>query len=117
MVTGSAKLDAYRKVGDSLAGRFFEFRLHPLDLKEINDILGPKDLEKKLDKLLKIGGFPEPYLEGDETYYNRWKRRHLDVILKQDLVDLENVRHITSIETLIELLKKCRDAHIISIIG
>ena len=35
VVTGSAKLDTYKKVGDSLAGRFFQFRMHPLDLKEI----------------------------------------------------------------------------------
>ena len=40
IVTGSAKLDAYKKVGDSLAGRFFEFRLHPLDLKEIKRVAG-----------------------------------------------------------------------------
>jgi len=106
IVTGSAKLDAYKKVGDSLAGRFFEFRLHPLDLKEIKTTSGTKDLEGKLDSLLKLGGFPEPYLEGDETYYNRWKRSHLDIILKQDMIDLENLRHINSIETMIELLKK-----------
>ncbi|MBN1363338.1 MAG: ATP-binding protein [Syntrophaceae bacterium] len=106
IVTGSAKLDVYKKVGDSLAGRFFEYRLHPLDLKEIKLILGANDLNGKLDKLLKLGGFPEPYLEGDEIYYNRWKRSHLDIILKQDLIDLENLRQITSIETLIELLKK-----------
>ena len=106
IVTGSAKLDAYKKVGDSLAGRFFEYRLHPLDLKEIKMILGANDLNGKFDKLLKLGGFPEPYLEGDEIYYNRWKRSHLDIILKQDLIDLENLRQITSIETLIELLKK-----------
>lgn len=106
IVTGSAKLDAYKKVGDSLAGRFFEFRLHPLDLKEIKSVLGPDKLEGKLDRLLKIGGFPEPYLENDESYYNRWKRSHLDIILKQDLIDLENVQQITAIETLIQLLKK-----------
>jgi hypothetical protein len=106
IVTGSAKLDAYKKVGDSLVGRFFEFRLHPLDLKEIKLTLGANDLNGKFDKLLKLGGFPEPYLEGDEIYYNRWKRSHLDIILKQDLIDLENLRQITSIETLIELLKK-----------
>jgi len=106
IVTGSAKLDIYRKVGDSLAGRFFEFRLHPFDLKEIKNAQGKEGLEEILDRLMKIGGFPEPYLEGDQTYYNRWKRSHLDVILKQDLVDLENMRQITSIETLIQLLRK-----------
>lgn len=67
---------------------------------------GADKLEESLDRLLKIGGFPEPFLDGDETYYNRWKRSHLDIILKQDLLDLENVQQITSIETLIQLLKR-----------
>lgn len=106
LVTGSAKLDTYRKVGDSLAGRFFQFRLHPLDLKEIKRFLNPDDLQAALDKLLDIGGFPEPYLEGNKRFYNRWKQTHLDIILKQDLIELENVRQITSIETLIQLLRK-----------
>jgi uncharacterized protein len=106
IVTGSAKLDVYKKVGDSLAGRFFEFRLHPFDLKEIKRELGSDKLEEKLDRLLTLGGFPEPYLENDESYYNRWKRSHLDIILKQDLIDLENVHQIISIETLIQLLKR-----------
>ncbi len=107
IVTGSAKLDTYRKVGDSLAGRFFQFRLHPLDLKEIRTSLNPDNLEESLDKLLTIGGFPEPFLDGSTRFYNRWKKSHLDIILKQDLIDLENVQQITSIETLIQLLKKC----------
>ena len=106
IVTGSAKLDTYKKVGDSLAGRFFQFRLHPLDLKEIQQTLHPENLENELNKLLNLGGFPEPFIEGKETYYNRWKKSHLDIILKQDLIDLENVQQIVSIETLIQLLKK-----------
>ncbi len=106
IVTGSAKLDAYRKAGDSLAGRFFQFRLHPLDLKEIRNTLKPDDLDAELDKLLLVGGFPEPFLNGDTIYYNRWKRSHLDVILKQDMIDLEKIQQITSIETLIQLLKR-----------
>jgi len=106
IVTGSAKLDTYRKVGDSLAGRFFQFRLHPLDLKEIKNNLNPGNLTEALDRLMETGGFPEPYLEGTTRFYNRWKRSHLDIILRQDLIDLENVQQITSIETLIQLLRK-----------
>jgi uncharacterized protein len=105
LVTGSARLDTYKKVGDSLAGRFFQFRLHPLDLKEINVLLQPDDLENELDKLLLFGGFPEPFLNGTSRFYNRWKKSHLDIILKQDLIELENVQQITQIETLIQLLK------------
>lgn len=105
LVTGSAMMDTHKKVGDSLAGRFFQYRLHPLDLKEIKEILKPKNLEKALDTLLSIGGFPEPFLEGSISFYNKWKKSHLDIILKQDLVDLDNIHQISSIETLIQLLK------------
>ena len=106
IVTGSAKLDSYRKVGNSLAGRFFQFRLHPLDLKEIKKINNPENLQTVLEQLLDTGGFPEPYIEGNRRFYNRWKRSHLGIILKQDMIDLENIREITSIETLIQLLRK-----------
>jgi len=104
MVTGSARLDAFRKVGDSLAGRHFEFRLHPIDLKEA---LAYSDLEAAdiFTRLMTVGGFPEPFLNGTTRYYNRWKRSHIDLILKEDLLTLSAVRDIQSIETLIELLR------------
>jgi predicted AAA+ superfamily ATPase len=104
MVTGSARLDAFRKVGDSLAGRHFQFRLHPIDLKEA---LAYSDLEAPdiFTRLMAVGGFPEPFLNGTTRYYNRWKRSHIDLILKEDLLILSAVRDIQSIETLIELLR------------
>ncbi|MCI5146014.1 MAG: ATP-binding protein [Candidatus Electrothrix sp. AR3] len=106
VVTGSAKLDTYKKVGDSLAGRFFQFRLHPLDLKELCSLRPEISPEFALDQLLEIGGFPEPYLEGEKRFYKRWKRSHLDIIIRQDLIELENIQQITTIETLIQLLRK-----------
>jgi predicted AAA+ superfamily ATPase len=106
VVTGSAKLDTYKKVGDSLAGRFFQFRLHPLDLKEIIRFDPKISIETAFERLLTIGGFPEPFLVGSTKFYKRWKRSHLDIIIRQDLIDLENVQQITVIETLIQLLRK-----------
>lgn len=105
LVTGSAKLDFFRKVGDSLAGRYFQYRLHPLDLKEAKQFLND-DAETLFEKLWHCSGFPEPFLKGEETYYRRWRRTHLDIILRQDLIDLHSVRQIQAIETLVELLKK-----------
>lgn len=105
VVTGSAKLDTYKKVGDSLAGRYFHYRLHPLDVRElvkINFNLRPDEI---IDRLMLVGGFPEPFLEGSLSFYNLWKKSHLDVILRQDLIDLEVVKNIKQIELLIELLK------------
>lgn len=102
LVTGSAKLDTYRKVGDSLAGRFFQFRLHPLTLRELRHELSAQEA---CERLLTTGGFPEPFLAQDETFYKRWRRSHLDIILRQDMLDLEPVRDIQAIETLVELLR------------
>ena len=104
LVTGSAKLDAFRKTGDSLAGRHFQFRLHPVDFKEA---LAVTDLSRDeiFTRLMTMGGFPEPFLKGTRSYYNRWKRSHIDLILKEELLTLTSLRDIQAIETLIELLR------------
>ena len=104
VVTGSAKLDTYKKGGDSLAGRFFQFRLHPLDLKEVHDVRLMK-VKEALKRILQFGGFPEPFLKSKKAFYGRWKRSHLDIVLRQDILDLENVRAISSIQTLVQLLR------------
>lgn len=104
LVTGSANLAAFRKTGDSLAGRHFQFRLHPLDLKEAL-MFSSLDKNDIFDRLMRVGGFPEPFLNGAQAYYNRWKRAHIDLILKEELLSLTAVRDIQSIETLIELLR------------
>lgn len=101
IVTGSARLDIAKKMGDSLAGRFFSFRLNPLDLKELKSQGSP---EENYKKLLKWGGFPEPFFESSERFYNLWQKTHSDLIIRQDLIMQENIRDIDGIEMLIELL-------------
>jgi predicted AAA+ superfamily ATPase len=104
LVTGSARLDIYRKGGDSLAGRFFSYRLHPFTVKEICEST-QEDASSALQKILRLGGFPEPYLKNSEKFAKRWRRTHIDTILREDLLDLENVRDIKALEILIDLLK------------
>ncbi len=103
-VTGSARLETYKKGGDSLAGRFFSYRLHPFTVREICTTLN-EEPKTVLDKLLTLGGFPEPYLKGSETFAKRWRRTHVDTIIREDLLDMEKVRDIKSIEILIDLLR------------
>jgi hypothetical protein len=103
LVTGSAKMDTYRKVGDSLAGRFFSFRVHPLDIKEAHPQFSA---QVSFERLMRVGGFPEPFLsDEDTTFYGRWVKSHLDIILRQDLVDMATIQDIHTIERLIELLR------------
>ncbi len=104
LVTGSARLETYRKGGDSLAGRYFSYRLHPLSVKEICSFLNESP-KNALDNLTKFGGFPEPYLKNDESFAKRWRRTHVDTIIREDLLDLEKIRDIKSIEILIDLLR------------
>jgi uncharacterized protein len=103
LVTGSARMDVYRKGGDSLAGRHFLYRLHPVSVAEaVRGGVG-MDHRTAYERLLKVGGFPEPFL-GDENDAERWRRGHLDRILREDLLDLEKVRDLKSIEILVDLL-------------
>jgi predicted AAA+ superfamily ATPase len=96
-------MDLARRAGDSLAGRFFHHRLHPFDLKEVRQ--SGRELEQ-FATLLTCGGFPEPFLSGSEQEARRWRRGHLDIVLRQDLLDLEEVRDITAIETLVQMMRE-----------
>lgn len=96
LVTGSARLDYYRKGGDSLQGRYFYYRLHPLSLMELN----PNPTKTDLESLLKFGGFPDPFLKGRETFWRRWQRERLQRVIYDDIRDLEHVREISLMELL-----------------
>ncbi len=100
LVTGSARLDYYRKGGDSLAGRYRYFRLHPFSLRELSRSPSRSDL----DALLKFGGFPEPLFERNEAEHRIWQRDRISRVVREDLRDLERVREITLVEHLVDLL-------------
>ncbi len=101
LVTGSARLSHLKKVGDSLAGRFYEYRLFPFDLHEMKSL---DTCENNYKKLLERGGFPEPLFHLNLDQSRRWRRTHTDTILRQDLLSLEVIRDLDSIEVLMELL-------------
>ncbi len=102
LVTGSSRLDTYRKGGDSLAGRFYHYRLHPFSVAEVK---GSYSAGAALEKIMRLGGFPEPFLKGSEEHAKRWRRSHVDRILREDLFDIASIRHIRGMETLVELLR------------
>lgn len=98
LVTGSARLETYRRGGDSLQGRYHSYRLHPVSLPEAG---GGRDA---FDALMRFGGFPEPLLRGSERHWRRWQRERLDRVVRDDVRDLERVREISLIDLLIEAL-------------
>jgi predicted AAA+ superfamily ATPase len=100
IVTGSARLDYYRKGGDSLVGRYRYLRLHPFSLRELD----PHARRASLDALLRFGGFPEPLFTRDATELRLWQRDRLTRVIQDDLRDLERVREISLVEQLVDLL-------------
>ncbi len=95
LVTGSARLDLYRFGGDSLQGRYHYLRLHPLTAGELK-IKNQSDLED----LMKLGGFPEPYLGQSEKEARRWSREHRVRIVRDDVAALESTQHLPTLERL-----------------
>lgn len=96
LVTGSARLDYYRKSGDSLLGRYYYYRLHPFSFPELHYI--------NLKRLLEFGGFPEPYLQQDKVELHRWHKQRSERILYSDVRDLERVKEISLMQLLVEAL-------------
>ena len=63
LVTGSARLDAFRQAGESLAGRYFSWHLLPITLREF---VAATDVtpDESLTRLLQRGGFPDLHVFG-----------------------------------------------------
>lgn len=119
IVTGSARLNIYKKGGDSLMGRYLNFRLHPLSYGELvpSPPLSPENWKKSLfkkkpqegsqkilDDLLKYSGFPEPYLARSEKILRIWRKGRTDKIIREDLRDLSRLPELSQVEMLASLL-------------
>lgn len=101
IVTGSARLETFRQHGDSLAGRYFLHRLMPFSPEEI--AFNGRDID--IDDLRKRSGFPEPFLSGDPVYTDRWRLQYRDSLIRQDILDFENIHDFRAMQNLIELLR------------
>jgi uncharacterized protein len=121
LVTGSARLSIYRKGSDSLMGRYYHFRLHPLTLAEVGryPLLPPAQIHAEiledsgrnckrdqavLEDLFRFGGFPEPFLAGEEKRLTLWRRGRIEKVVREDLRDLSRIPELSQIEALVSLL-------------
>ena len=121
LITGSARLNVYRKGSDSLMGRYYHFRLHPFSVAELlnerfatkpDDLLDhllaqPKTSAqaiKIVKQLLTFGSFPEPLLAGDKNILRLWQRNRTEKIIREDLRDLSRLPELSQIEMLVSLL-------------
>ena len=101
LVTGSARLDIYDRVGDSLAGRYFRHRLLPLSLSELRQCAQ----DSNIDRLLERGGFPEPYFASSITEANRWRLQYVNSLLSTDIFEIEAIHDLRAMRLVFDLLR------------
>lgn len=116
VVTGSSRLDVFRRGGDSLMGRYFPFRMHPFSIAEIvtpdlpdeRRILRPPASipTAEFDGLWQYGGFPEPFIQRSDSFTRRWRKTRRQQLVREDIRDMTRVQEIDQIDTLLELLEE-----------
>jgi len=104
LVTGSARMDTFRQSGESLAGRFFGLRLHPLSVREWCEQTGATP-EAALTHLLERGGFPEPCLAPDNEQAERWRRQYFDGLVRNDVLEFSRIQEVNAIRLFAQMLR------------
>lgn len=110
IVTGSARLDIFRKGADSLLGRYVPYRLHPFTVAETKSPCSPDEIFSKANTsyrfqdILNLSGFPEPLLKGKQEWAKRWSKLRLDRLVFEDFRDLRAANDLNAVRLLTELL-------------
>lgn len=114
-VTGSARLDVYKKVGDSLMGRYYPYRMHPFSVGElIRTTLPTEDVVHELaqlpendwNRLYEYGGFPEPFCKADKLQLRRWQRLRFEQLMRGDVPKDTEIRGLDQLEAMARILSQ-----------
>jgi len=115
LVTGSSRLDIYRRGGDSLQGRYHYYRLHPFSLAELLNkknrielfqeiLLDDKYYKPEFEALFEFGGFPEPLLKENSRVLRRWHNEKIERMFREDIMDIEQIRDLGNMKLLSDIL-------------
>jgi hypothetical protein len=119
LITGSGRLDLFKKGGDSLLGRYFSVPLYPFSMGELGGGLprlhefkqamesppaGSPEAREQYLRLFRFGGFPEPFVRGDSSFYRRWFSERKTLLLREDIRDASAIREISLLEHLAHLI-------------
>lgn len=105
LVTGSARMETLRQSGESLAGRYFQARLHPFSVREWVGLTDAKP-DDALDRIIERGGLPEPFLAGDLAQSERWRQQYFTDLVREDILEFSRIQEIRAMRLLVELLRE-----------
>ena len=113
IATGSARMDVYKKGGDSMMGRYFPYRMHPFSVAELIDTSLPGDglirkprmlADEEWNALVRFGGFPDPFVNRDPRFSRRWNSLRFEQLTKIDMRDLTRIGELDQLAALAEIL-------------
>ncbi|MCX7063145.1 MAG: ATP-binding protein [Proteobacteria bacterium] len=105
LVTGSARMETWRQSGDSLAGRYLAYRLHPISVREWCEQQGGS-AAAALDRLMARGGFPEPCLAENPDDADRWRLQYFTDLIREDVVEFSRLHELRAMRLFVELLRE-----------
>lgn len=114
IATGSARMDVYKRGGDSMMGRYFPYRVHPFSVAEIitpslpnekNILRSPAEVDTAdWNALYEFGGFPEPFTMRNRRFLRKWQDLRMEQLLRQDIRDITRSVELDQIEVLATIL-------------
>jgi len=112
IITGSSRIDVFRRGGDSLMGRYFLYRMHPWSVAESlrtalpqKEVHPPEEVRSAdWDALWEHGGFPEPFLRRDTRFTRRWRSLRYEQLSREDLREIALVSDLGTLEILMQIL-------------
>jgi len=111
-VTGSSRLEVFRRGGDSLMGRYFLYRMHPWSAGEcVRTSVSEAAIQPPLpvadgdwSALWEHGGFPEPFLRREARFTRRWRSLRQDQLVKEDIREFAQIQDLGVMETFSQIL-------------
>jgi uncharacterized protein len=104
LVTGSARMDTFAQAGESLAGRYFAWHLHPLSVRECIEQRGDS-AEAALTHLMARGGFPEPALASSAEDALRWRNTYFTDLIREDVLEFSRLAEVNAMRLFAQTLR------------
>lgn len=101
LITGSARLHALKRMGDSMTGRYFAHHVLPLSPAEVK--WGRQ--EYTLDHFLTHGGFPEPFLATNDIDVARWRNQYVESNIRGEVLDFAVAQDLAALTDIVKLLR------------
>ena len=115
LLTGSARLNIFRRGGDSLQGRYHYYTLHPFSIAELMNsktavkpmqelVFNESSHDEEFNALFDFGGFPEPFLKQNRRFLRRWHMEKTERFFSEDIRELTFIKDFGNLALLADIL-------------